>query len=65
MNILYPQWKSFGVEDITEAFELLGHTVIQYPHEPSNYRIDPKYKSELKKYIRAEGIDLVFQTISQ
>ncbi len=60
MNILYPQWKSFGVEDITEAFELLGHTVIQYPHEPSNYRIDPKYKSELKKYIRAEGIDLVF-----
>lgn len=60
MKILYPQWKSFGTEDITEAFETLGHTVIQYLHEPGNYRIDPKYKSGLKKYIRSEGIDLVF-----
>lgn len=60
MKILYPQWKSFGTEDITEAFETLGHTVVQYLHEPGNYRIDPKYKSGLKKYIRSEGIDLVF-----
>lgn len=60
MNILFPHWKSFGVEDITEAFEQLGHTVIQYENEPRNYRIDPKYKSGLKKYIRSEGIDLVF-----
>lgn len=60
MKILFPHWKSFGVEDITEAFENLGHTVIQYENEPDNYRISPKYKSGLKKYIRNEGIDLVF-----
>ena len=60
MKILFPHWKSFGVEDITEAFETLGHTVIQYENEPKNYRIDPKYKSELKKYIRAEAIDIIF-----
>lgn len=60
MNILYPQWKSFGVEDITEAFVTLGHTVTDYLYEPKNYRIDPKYKSELKKYIRTHNTDLVF-----
>lgn len=60
MKILFPHWKSFGVEDITEAFEKLGHTVVQYEHEPSNYRIDPKYKSTFKKYIRSENIELVF-----
>lgn len=60
MNILYPQWKSFGVEDITEAFVTLGHTVTDYPYEPKNYRIDPKYKSEIKKYIRTHSTDLVF-----
>lgn len=60
MKILFPHWKSFGVEDITEAFEKLGHTVVQYENEPTNYRIDPKYKSALKKYIRLEGIELVF-----
>ena len=36
MNILFPHWKSFGVEDITEAFEKLGHTVIQYENELTN-----------------------------
>lgn len=60
MKILFPHWKSFGVEDITEAFEKLGHTVVQYENEPANYRIDPKYKSAFKKYIRSENIELVF-----
>ncbi len=60
MRILFPHWKSFGAEDITEAFEKLGHTVIQYEKEPKNYRIDPKYKSALKKYIHSENIGLVF-----
>ena len=36
MKILFPHWKSFGVEDITEAFENLGHTVIQYENEPDH-----------------------------
>ena len=52
MKILFPTWKSFGVEDIKETFEKLGHSVLLYKNEPKNYRIDPKYKSEIKKYIR-------------
>ena len=27
MNILFPTWKSFGVEDIKETFEELGYKV--------------------------------------
>ena len=51
MNILFPTWKSFGVEDIKETFEELGHKVSLYEREPKNYRIDPRYKSRsiLKK----------------
>lgn len=52
MNILFPTWKSFGVEDIKKTFEELGHKVSLYEREPKNYRIDPRYKSEIKKYIK-------------
>ena len=54
MNILFPTWKSFGVEDIKETFEELGYKVSLYEREPKNYRIDPRYKSEIKKYIEQE-----------
>lgn len=60
MKILFPSWKNFGLEDITETFETLGHTVIHYTQEPRDYRLDPRFKSELKKYIRTEQIDLIF-----
>lgn len=60
MKILFPTWKSFGVEDIKETFEKLGHSVLLYKNEPKNYRIDPKYKSEIKKYIRENSVDAVF-----
>lgn len=60
MKILFPNWKNFGLEDITEAFEELGHTVIHYTQEPKNYRLDPRFKSELKKFIRTNSIDFVF-----
>lgn len=60
MKILFPNWKNFGLEDITETFENMGHTVIIYTSEPKNYRKDPRFKSELKKFIKSEGIDLLF-----
>lgn len=63
MNILFPTWKSFGVEDIKETFEELGHKVSLYEREPKNYRIDPRYKSEIKKYIKENDIDAVFTSI--
>ena len=60
MNILFPNWKNFGLEDITETFEELGHTVFHYTQEPKSYRLDPRFKSELKKYIRSNNIGMVF-----
>lgn len=60
MKILFPTWKSFGVEDIKETFEKLGHSVLLYKNEPKNYRIDPKYKSEIKKYIRENSVDGIY-----
>lgn len=60
MKILFPSWKNFGLEDITEAFEKMGYTVFHYMQEPKNYRTDPLFKSELKKYIHNNGIDFVF-----
>ncbi len=62
MNILFPCWKNFGLEDITDTFRQLGHTVTHYSPEPNSYRLDPRYKSELKKYIRKEQIDLIFSS---
>lgn len=60
MKILFPNWKNFGVEDIKETFEAMGHQVVIYTTEPKNYRIDPRFKSELKKYLQSEHIDLMF-----
>ena len=62
MKILFPKWKNFGVEDITETFEKMGHQVVLYEKEPKNYRIDPKFKSELKKFIKDNNIDLIFSS---
>ena len=65
MKILFPTWKSFGVEDIKETFEKLGHSVLLYKNEPKNYRIDPKYKSEIKKYIRKQcGCSIYIEFLS-
>lgn len=60
MKILFPSWKNFGLEDITETFREMGHTVLHYTQKPKNYRLDPRFKSELKKFIRTNGIDFVF-----
>lgn len=60
MKILFPNWKNFGLEDIKETFENMGHTVMIYTNEPRNYRKDPRFKSELKKFVKAESIDILF-----
>lgn len=60
MNILFPNWKTFGLNDIKEVFESLGHTVVMYQPEPKDFRLDPRFKSELKKCLRDKNIDLVF-----
>ncbi|MDD7402622.1 MAG: DUF3880 domain-containing protein [Butyribacter sp.] len=59
MKILFPNWKNFGFEDITEALTQLGHTVVSYNDMPKNYRKDPRFVSVLKNYIHSEKIDLM------
>lgn len=60
MKILFPNWKNFGLEDITEAFEVLGHTVVHYTDEPRDYRFDDMFKNKIKKFVKTEHIDFIF-----
>lgn len=60
MKILIPDWKCFGLEDMKEALENAGHAVVLYKPEPRNFRMDPKYKSELKAQCKAQMIDVIF-----
>ena len=60
MKILFPNWKNFGFEDITDAFKTLGHTVLHYTDEPKDYRFDTVFKEKLKKFVRMEHIDFIF-----
>lgn len=60
MKVLFPNWKNFGFEDITDAFKELGYTVVHYKDEPQDYRSDIAFKGKFKKFVMAEHIDFVF-----
>lgn len=62
MKFLIPDWKSFGKEDIQETLEALGHQVIYYTDEPRSYRRDPKFRSELRHFLREHQMDAVFSS---
>lgn len=62
MKILIPDWKSFGKEDIRETLEKMGHEIIYYDKEPKSYRRDPKFRSELRRFMREQEIDLLFSS---
>lgn len=62
MKLLIPDWKSFGKEDIQETLEALGHQVVYYQAEPRNYRRDPRFRSELRRFIREQAIDVLFSS---
>ena len=60
MKVLFPNWKNFGFEDITDAFKALGHRVVPYKDEPQDYRFDVAFKEKLKKFVKRENIDFIF-----
>lgn len=62
MKFLIPDWKSFGKEDIEETLKKMGHKIIYYREEPRSYRRDPKFRSELRRFIKEKEIDLIFSS---
>ncbi len=60
MKILIPDWKFFGKTDIVQTLESMGNTVILYPKEPKNYRQDPRFRSELRKFVKEQNLDVIF-----
>lgn len=62
MKILIPDWKSFGKEDIQETLEGMGHEIVYYRDEPRSYRRDPRFRSQLRAFVRGEGVECVFSS---
>lgn len=62
MRVLWIDWNSYGKADILETLKEMGHETVIFPLEAKNYRIDPKYKHELKNAITEKQCDLVFSS---
>lgn len=60
MKVLFIEWKSFGKEDILEAFRILGHTVIRLPFHNVDYRSDKAFEDSLASRLRTESPEYVF-----
>lgn len=60
MKILLIEWKSFGTEDLLDAYEQLGHTVIRLPIPRTDYRSNPEFEKNMTASLRKEVPDYVF-----
>ena len=60
MKILMLTWKSFGNEDMTEAFQTLGHQVIELPFSDKGEKPDNELEEDLISSIKQTGPDLLF-----
>lgn len=60
MTILYIEWNSFGNEDMKEAFQAEGHTLICFPFSNKEGRHDEMVESSLMEVLRHKIPDIVF-----
>lgn len=60
MKILYIEWNSFGNEDMKEAFQAEGHTLICFPFSNKEGRHDESVESSLMGVLCKEVPDAVF-----
>lgn len=60
MKVLFIEWKSFGNEDIKEAFAAEGHKVVCYPFANKDGRRDTELEKDLSAVLRKEVPDVVF-----
>lgn len=60
MKILFIEWKSFGNNDIKDAFIAEGHEVACYPFSNKNSRSDSELEQHLASFLRKEVPDVLF-----
>lgn len=60
MTILYIEWNSFGNEDMKEAFQAEGHTLICFPFSNKEGRHDEAVESSLMGVLREKLPAVVF-----
>lgn len=60
MKILFIEWKSFGNNDIMDAFIAEGHEVVCYPFSNKDSRRDSELEQHLSSSLRKEVPDVVF-----
>lgn len=60
MNILLLAWKSFGNEDIVDAFQKLGHQVISYPFSDNGEKTTEELKAEIRQAVSSHSPDFLF-----
>ncbi len=62
MRILYLEWKSFGNEDIQEAFKELGHELIMMPYDSNDVYHDEALEKKLMDAAGEGRADVVFSS---
>lgn len=60
MNILIVEYKCFGIEDIKETFERMGHTYVVLSDENWRDRRNPEFEQIMEKTIEDNSFDCVF-----
>ena len=60
MNVFFLTWKSFGNDDVIEAFRSLGHVVTEFAYDDKAEPGDEKAVAGLADRIRQAGVDCVF-----
>lgn len=60
MKILFIEWKSFGNNDIKDAFIAEGHEVVCYPFSNKDSRRDSELEQHLASFLRKEVPDVLF-----
>lgn len=60
MKILFLTWKSFGNEDITEAFRELGHEVKEMPYSDKDEPTDQEAVRQFAEQVKKADVDCVF-----
>lgn len=60
MKILFIEWKSFGNQDMKDAFAAEGHTVAYFPFSNKDSRRDAEIEAELVSFLHQQTPDVVF-----